>query len=69
MVKGFQKQMLKQAAGICGDSTFRISFYFMLQATGKYDCKHSSVQKQVAKDPLFEEAHPALTAGGAAETI
>ena len=50
--------MLTQAVGVRGDSVFRIPFHLMPLATGEYDCKRFGVQKQVAKDPLFEGRTP-----------
>lgn len=69
MVKDFQKQMLKQDVGIHGDSPFRISFHPLLPAIGEYDRKHITIQKQAAKDPLFQEERPAPTAQEGAEVI
>lgn len=46
-----------------------MGFHPMLPAIGEYDRKHISIQKRVAKDPLFQEERPALRAQGAAEII
>lgn len=59
--------MWKQDVGTHGDCAFRISPHPTLPAVAEYDCKHSSVQEQAAKDLLFEKEHQALTAGGGAE--
>lgn len=58
---------MKQDVGIQGDCAFRISFHPTLPAIGGYDRKHITIQKQVAKDPPFQEGCPALTAQGTAE--